>query len=116
MDAFFFKWYQVTRRPLPTRLASMQDGTATVVTHDPHTRMYYFECPHCHAMCQVHHDDIRCTIFRHAVWKAGNDRHRFVPSHASQEECERWVREDAVWGCTKPFRFDGKRVEICDYL
>ena len=41
---------------------------------------------------------------------------RFVNPHASKEECERWLQEDLVFGCTKPFKFDGRKVEICGYI
>lgn len=74
---------------------------------------YYFACPHCGMMCQVPRELIRCTIFRHAVYKTNM---RFVNPHASKEECERWVREGAVYGCAKPFRFDGTHVETCEYI
>jgi hypothetical protein len=74
---------------------------------------YYFPCPHCKAICQVSKSDIRCTIFRHAVNKKDCS---FVNPHASQEECERWVSNGEVYGCGKPFKFDGNIVEICGYI
>ena len=75
--------------------------------------LYYFPCPHCNALCQVNKSDIRCTIFRHAVNKEDCS---FVNPHASQEECERWVSNGEVYGCGKPFKFDGNTVEICGYI
>ena len=83
------------------------------ITHDSKSDIFYFACPHCDMMIQVPRDEIRCTIFRHAVFKKGM---KFVPPHASKKECERWLREDLVYGCTKPFKFDGKKVEICGYI
>ena len=74
---------------------------------------FYFECPHCNLLCQVPRENIRCTIFRHAVYK---ENMAFVNPHASAVQCAKWVREGLVWGCTKPFRFDGKTVTICDYI
>ena len=74
---------------------------------------YYFSCPHCDAACQVSKSDIRCTIFRHAVYKKDCS---FVNPHASEEECERWVASGVVYGCGKPFKFDGNTVEICGYI
>ena len=83
------------------------------IIHDKEEDIFYFECPHCKLLCQVPRNEIRCTIFRHANFKANM---QFVPPHASKEECEKWIKEDLVWGCGKPFRFNGNRVEICEYI
>ena len=80
---------------------------------DNETKIYYFPCPHCDMLCQVPENEIRCTIFRHAVFKDGM---KFVPPHASKEECQKWLEKDIVWGCAKPFKFDGIKVEKCDYI
>ena len=86
--------------------------TNTIV-HDSEKDIFYFECPHCDMMIQVPRSEIRCTIFRHAVFKKGM---KFVPPHASKKECERWISEDLVYGCTKPFKFNGNKVETCGYI
>jgi hypothetical protein len=83
------------------------------IVHDKDDDIFYFLCPHCEVLCQVPRDEIRCTIFRHAVYKKGS---KFVPPHASQKECEKWLKEGLVHGCAKPFRFDGKKVEKCEYI
>ena len=83
------------------------------ITHDKESDTFYFNCPHCGNMIQVPRNEIRCTIFRHAVFKNGM---KFVPPHASEKECQRWLKEDLVYGCAKPFKFDGKKVEICGYI
>jgi hypothetical protein len=83
------------------------------IEHSAEDDTFYFACPHCGQMCQVPRDLIRCTIFRHAVYKKDM---KFVDPHASQQECERWIREDIVYGCAKPFRFDGVKVEKCGYI
>ncbi len=80
---------------------------------DTESDIFYFPCPHCDEMIQIPRDEIRCTIFRHAVFKKGM---KFVNPHASKKECESWLSKDLVYGCTKPFKFDGKKVEICDYI
>jgi len=85
----------------------------SMVWHDANTDTFYFSCPHCDLICQVPRCEIRCTIFRHAVFK---DSMRFVPPHASKETCEQWLREDRVWGCAKPFQFDGHQVIACGYI
>lgn len=74
---------------------------------------YEFACPHCQGTIVVFPADIRCTIFRHATYRNNGNP---IPPHTPKEECERLVREGIVWGCGKPFRFDGTHVEICDYI
>ena len=83
------------------------------IEHDRESDIFYFKCPHCSLMCQVPRNEIRCTIFRHAVFKKNS---AFVPPHAPKEECERWLKEDLVWGCAKPFKFNGTTVEKCGYI
>lgn len=83
------------------------------IFHDSKENTYSFQCPHCCMMCLVKKEDIRCTIFRHAVFK---NKLEFVPPHAPKEECDRWIRENLVYGCGKPFKFDGKSVTIIDYI
>ena len=83
------------------------------VFYDLESNCYTFPCPHCQQLCCVPREWIRCAIFRHAVFK-----HNFnlVNPHASQEECESWVRDGLVYGCAKPFRFNGTTVQPCGYI
>ena len=74
---------------------------------------YYFECPHCDMLCEVHKNDINCTIFRHAINKKDSS---FVDPHASEEQCKNWLKDGLVYGCTKPFIFDGNIVKKCMYI
>lgn len=83
------------------------------ILYDEKEDSYSFSCPHCGLICIVHSSDIRCTIFRHAVFKKNLE---FVPPHASKEECERWIDQGLVYGCAKPFKFDGISVNIIDYI
>ena len=83
------------------------------IFYDSKENAYYFPCPHCDMTCFVKKEDIKCTIFRHAVFK---NNHEFVPPHSPKEECDRWVREDLIYGCGKPFKFDGDRVTIIGYI
>lgn len=73
------------------------------------------ECPHCHEYIWI--DEINCRIFRHAVFKR---TFQCIPPHSSKEECDRFLNEGMVYGCTKPFMLherDGKWVpEVCDYI
>jgi hypothetical protein len=83
---------------------------------DPKTNevRFYFACPHCGDLIQVAQSEIRCKVFRHAVWK--DTTRGFFNPHANQAECERAVAEGSVFGCTKPFLFDGSIVQVCDYI
>ena len=83
------------------------------ITHDKESDTFYFECPHCRMVCQVPRSEIRCTIFRHANFKKDMS---FVPPHASKKECDRWITEDLIYGCGKPFKFTGTKLEICGYI
>lgn len=83
------------------------------IQHDRESDIFYFECPHCQILCQVPRNEIRCTIFRHAVFKQDM---KFVPPHTSEKECQRWLDTDLVYGCAKPFRFTGTKIEICGYI
>ena len=87
--------------------------TDKIITFIESQKMYYFACPNCNCLCQVHVSDIKCGIFRHAVYKSNNE---FIYPHTSKEECERLYNEKLVYGCTKPFKFNGKIVEICEYI
>lgn len=68
-------------------------------------------CPHCKEYAII--EQINCTIFRHAVYK--NNLQPINP-HAPKEECDRLLANDEIYGCAKPFKYDGKTVEICDYI
>jgi len=83
------------------------------VMYDEDTDTYYIECPHCGGQIGVHDSDIRCTIFRHAVYKNSFD---FVYPHGSREQCESWIKNDEIYGCGKPFIFDGIEVNKCGYI
>ena len=93
-----------------------EEAKAGEIKFDDEAQMFFFDCPHCSEICQVKRHEIACKIFRHATFKAKAGRFRFVNPHAPKAECDRWVAEGLIWGCGKPFRFDGKRVEVCDYI
>ena len=72
-----------------------------------------YRCPWCDGVIQVDPADIRCGIFRHAVFKATGEP---IPPHASKAECDQWVAAGEVWGCGKPFRWVQGKMEKCDYI
>lgn len=72
----------------------------------------YVQCPHCSGTILIMTNEINCQIFRHGVFKNGNQ----LGPHTSKEECDRVFRENEIFGCGKPFRFDGKTISICEYI
>ena len=89
------------------------------VQYDAEARLYTFLCPHCNDVCTVQKNQIHCRTFRHAQLRPdarGGGRLRFLSMHAPQHECERWVREKLIFGCGKPFRFDGRTAIKCGYV
>jgi len=74
---------------------------------------YYLNCPNCSALCQINRTDIKCGIFRHGIYKTNS---KFINPHAKKEECDKLLKDNLIYGCGKPFRFDGSNVEKCDYI
>jgi len=70
---------------------------------------YTMECPHCHITIEI--IEINCGIFRCGVYKKTGEQ---IPPHLPKEQCD--VLGDTIWGCGKPFRYDGKQLEPCDYV
>lgn len=80
---------------------------------DRESESYFFNCPHCGDMIQVLKSEIRCKIFRHGVYK---ENLKQVPPHSKKSLCDKLREENLVYGCCKPFKFDGEKVEICGYI
>lgn len=74
-------------------------------------------CPHCDHIFIVAVQDIRCQIFRHAVFKSTGQP---IPPHSTKATIDLWKNNGEIWGCGKPFRLfydkDEWRPEICDYI
>ncbi len=77
-------------------------------------------CPHCGYLFITTKLTICCAIYRHAVLKTTMQQ---INPHATKEECDRLVEENAVFGCAKPFRVikkdnsaDEYEAIICDYI
>jgi hypothetical protein len=74
--------------------------------------MFYVFCPHCQG--QVLIEQVNCRIFRHAVYKETGEP---INPHATQEECNRLIVEQLIYGCAGPFRLNDQDVpEICGYI
>jgi hypothetical protein len=75
------------------------------VIFDDVLKLYVFQCPHCHDYVQV--SNINCKIFRHAVFKKTMLQ---IPPHSNKQVCDTLLAQGKVYGCAKPFIFDGKTV------
>jgi hypothetical protein len=78
---------------------------------------YHFKCPNCRQQIIVLKKQLRCKIFRHAIYKSSFKQ---VNPHMSREKCEKLIREDKVYGCCKPFEIisnENKKMKaiVCDY-
>lgn len=70
-------------------------------------------CPNCNDSILIYNNEINCRIFRHAIYKTGQQ----VNPHLPKEECDRLVSNNEVYGCCKPFKLNDENVpEICDYI
>jgi hypothetical protein len=74
--------------------------------------MFIVQCPNCSDYIII--EEINCQIFRHAEYK---DKTRGqLPPHSSEAICNDVFEKGLVYGCAKPFRFDGINVTVCDYI
>jgi len=73
------------------------------------------QCPHCKTPIYI--AEINCGIFRHGVFKDSGEQ---IPPHSLKSECDRYVSENLIYGCGKPFRVsilqDIFVIEICEYV
>jgi hypothetical protein len=77
------------------------------VFFDEDQQTYTFLCPHCQCLIQVPNTQINCTIFRHAVY---NHNYKQIPPHSTKEVCDDLFMNGKIFGCGKPFLFDGITV------
>lgn len=77
------------------------------------SNVFIIKCPHCSDYVEIHERDINCQIFRHGAYK-----HNFSPinPHMPKTECDRLYETKQIYGCAKPFRFNGVNVEQCEYI
>ncbi len=76
---------------------------------------YYFECPNedCDGMIQVPQNMIACRIFRHGSFKCNGQP---MDPHTPKVQCDQLVAQKLIYGCGKPFFFDGKTVALSEYI
>lgn len=75
---------------------------------------FVFACPHCGLQILVPRNGVNCRIFRHGAYKATPSVG--IPPHAPKAECDRLAAAGLIYGCGKPFRFDGTTATVCDYV
>ena len=72
-------------------------------------------CPHCEEIVLL--EKLNCCIFRHGVFK---DSEKQMNPHASKEECDKYIKEQKIYGCGKPFKVikigDEFKTQVCDYI
>lgn len=71
------------------------------------------KCPHCKLKFVVYKTEIGCQVFRHGVYKHNNEP---INPHAPKDFCDQMVKEGKIWGCGKPFKYDGKIATVCEYI
>ena len=58
-----------------------------------------------------------CKIFRHDYYKSN---HQQIESHSSKEVCDNLLKENKIYGCSKPFILIEEnqlyKLEKCDYI
>ncbi len=75
------------------------------------------KCPHCGQHIEI--VEINCAIFRHGVLKDSGTQ---IDPHSSEEMCNKYVEENLIYGCGKPFAIvknsdNGEfYAEKCDYI
>jgi hypothetical protein len=79
------------------------------------SKMIVVTCPHCELLVEI--ESINCAIFRHGVFKKDNKQ---INPHSSKEDCDRYINNDMIIGCGKPFKLEFEKNEykaiICDYI
>ena len=83
------------------------------IIYDKYTDTFIVKCPHCFNFCSIATKDIRCKIFRHGILKSNL---KPIPPHSSKELCDYLAQNGLVYGCAKPFTFDGNTIEKCAYI
>lgn len=71
-------------------------------------------CPHCNDIILINYREINCRIFRHGVFKNTFEQ---IPPHSSKLDCDKFISDDIIYGCGKPFRLNEQNEPvICDYI
>jgi hypothetical protein len=76
------------------------------------------KCPHCDEYVIISENEINCAIFRHGIFK---DSFQQINPHESKENCDRYYKDNMIFGCGKPFKIikdNEKKYTLikCDYI
>ena len=74
---------------------------------------WMFRCPHCCIYITVTKADVACGIFRCGIFKQNGNQ---LPPHLNKIDCDLLSFKKLIYGCAKPFKFDGITLEKCDYI
>jgi len=80
---------------------------------ETYDEFYKIRCPHCKISIIVSKTELNCKIFRCGQYKITGQP---INPHLPKAACDKLAESDQINGCARPFRFDGYRLEICDYL
>ena len=68
-------------------------------------------CPHCNQLIFI--VELNCCIFRCGIFKSNFNQ---IPPHLSKRDCDELVKQNLIYGCSKPFRINNNKALICDYI
>lgn len=91
-------------------IVDRKENKKPVTFDDP---FHCFNCPHCDILIFVHKNELNCKIFRCGQYKDTGDP---IPPHGSEEFCDNLVKNNLIYGCSKPFIYKDTYVEPCDYI
>lgn len=72
-----------------------------------------FPCPQCGLDVQVLRSEIACGVFRHGAHRSDGSQ---MPPHLPQAQCEELVEGGLIYGCGKPFQWNGEVASVCGYI
>jgi hypothetical protein len=69
------------------------------------------ECPHCDVCIEIL--EVNCGIFRCGILKDTGEQ---IESHLPKQECDDLKKEDKIWGCSRPFKYEDGKAIVCEYI
>ena len=69
------------------------------------------ECPHCDVCIEIL--EVNCAIFRCGIFKDTGEQ---IQPHLPKQECDALKKEDRIWGCGRPFKYEGGKAIVCEYI
>jgi hypothetical protein len=98
---------------LTDKIWFVQEKKNIIVDNSIPEHYYLVACPHCNVYMQILPTEIACRIFRHGSYKLSGKQ---LSPHLSKKECDKLFQSEQIYGCSKPFTFNGKDVNKCEYL